>query len=169
MNREKKYEMLKSLSCLPKKILALHGADNTTEFVLHELCSSNCFNLSKAAYFVDNPDFNCCKGIAGCDRKERFENDSWCAPDDFSCHMKQSIFNQKVREAHFLSLGASSLESQVSELAQKLDMKNPGFHRWKLKNGNHGILIFEKPQNENDGLKEYLEDGLSLLGFCPIF
>ena len=59
------YTILNTLSKLPRKMLSLKGQENVTEFVLHELCHKNCFNLDKAAYFVDNPDFDCLKGMAG--------------------------------------------------------------------------------------------------------
>ena len=62
---DKHIDILDKLCHLPRKILSLHGHDNITELILHELCNEQCFNLEKAAYFIDNPDFDCFKGVAG--------------------------------------------------------------------------------------------------------
>lgn len=164
-------KILIRLSGLPKKILALHGADNTTEFVLHELCGSHCFNLPKAAYFVDNPDFNCCKGVAGYCKTECLDDpeEAWQKPEPFSCHMQNAKFNQKVRELYHASIGNENLEKSVQEIAQEIGIEHPTFYTWELKNGNKGLLIFEQGEESCEEIKTYLEDGLSLLGFCPIF
>lgn len=65
-------QVLVCLSCLPHKMLSVHGLSNATEFVLHELCQSSCFNLKKAAYFVDNPDFDRLQGVAGFNKEEEY-------------------------------------------------------------------------------------------------
>ena len=66
------HDLLQKLSHLPKKIVALEGLEHTPSFVLHELCNESAFNLSKAAFFIDNPDFNHFKGIAGFDAAAGF-------------------------------------------------------------------------------------------------
>jgi hypothetical protein len=165
------YKILLCLSCLPKKILTLHGAENTTEFVLHTLCGEQCFDFSKAAYFVDNPDFNCCKGVAGCCKTEQYQHpdDAWIDPETFSNHMKDAAFNKKVRQCSHASI-TNGLESAVKDLAQELEIQEPAYYVWQLKNGNNGILIFERSDKDmHDDIEEHLEHGLSLLGFCPIF
>lgn len=174
MNREtfspRECKILLCLSYLPQKMLSVHGAENTTEFVLHELCSDCCFNFPKAAFFVDNPDFNCCKGVAGCSSSECYPGQDchWKAPEPFSNHMKQAAFNQKVRQIQMAHAGPQ-LDQVVQDLARQLDFKNPGFHVWELKNGNKGLLVFEhEPGNYNE-VKDHLEQGLCLLGFCPVF
>lgn len=174
MNREqfspRDCKILLCLSTIPKKMVSVHGAENTTEFVLHELCSNYCFNFHKAAYFVDNPDFNCCKGVAGCCDAESYQEKQkhWQAPAPFSAHMKQAAFNQKVRNIHQASV-AKDYVTNVQDLARQLDMKNPGYHTWELKNGNKGLLVFEHDPANYDEVKDHLEEGLSLLAFCPIF
>ena len=50
------HNVLNTISRLPRKMLSLKNQENITEFVLHDLCNKKCFNLEKAAYFVDNPD-----------------------------------------------------------------------------------------------------------------
>ena len=44
-----------------------------SEFVLHDICNPNCFNLQKAAFLVDNPDFDCLKGVAGFSADEAYQ------------------------------------------------------------------------------------------------
>lgn len=164
-------QILLCLSCLPKKILKLHGSENTTEFVLHTICGEECFDFSKAAYFVDNPDFDCCKGVAGCCKTERYQHpdDAWLQEGPFSEHMKEASFNRKVRECSHKSI-SHGLEQAVQDLAEQLDIANPAHYVWELKNGNKGILVFERSSDDIcDEIEEHLEQGLSLLGFCPIF
>jgi hypothetical protein len=163
-------KILWCLSCIPQKMLTLHGTENTTEFVLHELCSDCCFNFSKAAYFIDNPDFNCCKGVAGWCSTECYPGQEcyWRSPEPFSQHMRQAAFNQKVRNMQGAHIGAQ-VNNMVQEFARQLAMRNPGYHVWELKNGNKGLLIFEHEPNNYNEVKDYLEQGLALLGFCPIF
>src|SRR5258708_23852276 len=87
-----------SLRRLPRKMLQLHGRDNVTDFVLHELCSKDCFNIPRAAYFIDNPAFDCLKGVVGVSGVElNSSGNIWENPDDFIAKMTQSPFNQKVR------------------------------------------------------------------------
>lgn len=163
-------KILHCIAGMPQKMLSMHGADNTTEFVLHELCGSHCFNLPKAAYFVDNADFNCCKGVAGCCSTEWYQHpdDAWKKPDHFSEHMQQAMFNKKVRQIHTPSF-THELDSALKTIADQLDIKNPGYHMWDLKNDNKGILVFERDSANYDQIKDLLPHGLSLLGFCPIF
>lgn len=161
------------LSCLvniPPKILQLHGTENVTEFVLHELCDFNCFNFSKAAYFVDNPDFNCCKGVAGCSMNERYMQgeEAWKRPQDFSQHMESSDFNKKVRQMHDTAI-SHKVEDVVHHFSDQLGIKNPKYYQWELKNNNHGILIFEHNPENYEQIKYHLPNGASLLGFCPVF
>ena len=94
----KKHAILNHLSTLPQKLLSVHGTENVTEFVLHDLCSTHCFDLKKAAYLVDNPDFDCLKGVAGFSAEEAYPQDAiWETPELFIAHMKKSAFNNKVR------------------------------------------------------------------------
>src|SRR5438445_11567888 len=93
-----------SLRRLPRKMLQLHGLDNVTDFVLHELCSKDCFNMPKAAYFVDNPAFNCLKGVVGIAGTElQGVENIWANPDQFVQTVAQSPFNQKVRSFNYES------------------------------------------------------------------
>ena len=147
---KKQHQVLEYLTHLPRKIINLHGIDNMTELVLHNLCHENCFNLKKAAFFVDNRDFHCIKGVAGFSRDENKVlaacDAIWEHPERFSQRMKELPFNTKVRS--FLSSNtnksASSNESFVREIATDLSMSDPLFVSMPMKYDNHGIFVFEK-------------------------
>lgn len=156
------------LNRLPRKMLALHGQDNMTEFVLHDLCNADCFNLKKAAYFIDNPDFNCLKGVAGYSAQEAYPaSDLWENPEAFTQHMQQSSFNQKIRGYNGLSLRKQGKQDDaiVTDLANQFALPNI-FYGWQMKHDNHGLLIYEADQ---EFPHDYLMNGVCLLSFCPIF
>jgi len=166
------HEVLKRLSWLPRKMIAVHGQDNVTEFVLHELCDAQCFNLDRAAFIVDNADFNCLKGVTGISRSEAMkEPNIWQASDRFSAHMQKSAFNQKVRGINRSSLkkDVSAQKDVIAMLAYDLGFKNHNFCSWDLKHANQGYLVFEKVDNDDVVNDEHLLNGLSLLSHCPIF
>ena len=97
----RKQQLLYRLSCLPEKIVSAHEIDNLAEFVLYELCHPECLNLGKAAFFIDNPDFDCLRGIAGIstdDHVHTLDNqDVWKIQDTFTKTMRDSQFNSSVR------------------------------------------------------------------------
>lgn len=166
----KRYEVLKNIALLPRKMLSIHGSGNMSEFVLHELCHQDCFNFAKAAYFIDNPDFNCLKGVAGLSQAESYPAPNiWQAPEQFSDHMLKSGFNQQVRSLmrHSYKKNNQSEQDVAHEIAQGLGLQNPGFCMLDLKHDNHGIFIFEKGIDDHFGDEEIL-NGLSLFSFCPI-
>lgn len=165
-------KIMHSLSCLPRKVLQLHGRDNVTEFILHELGNQDCFNLERAAYVVDNPDFNCLKGIAGYCRPEAYTSEKtiWDEPDSFSEYMKNASYNKKVRcfcESSHLKQGETDTQI-VEKIAPILGFKNPSFYAWKMKYDNHGILLYEKADQQKCDC-DYLLDGLCFIGFSPVF
>jgi hypothetical protein len=169
---DKHYDVLHKLSCLPRKMLTLHGSENITEFVLHELCNESCFDLLKAAYFVDNPDFDCFRGVAGLSRAQAPRSfDVWKDIAKFSDHMKSSEFNQQVRSLSRCSLKKEdrSEKELAATIAKDLGMKHYNVCSWTMKHDNHGLLIYEKAQDNHQIDEEHLLNGLSLLSFCPIF
>ena len=165
------HKVLNRLSNLPKRILSVHGIDNLSELVLHDLSAEHCFNLEKAAYFVDNPDFNCFNGVAGFNQQEKYPDADhiWDKPDTFSQFMRRSPFNQQVQDIQRPSCRRAKItdEQIVAELAPQLGIKNPRSYAWNLKHDNHGILIFE--HDEHDTVGEELLHGLCVLGFCNVF
>lgn len=171
-NIQKHYEIVKFLSSMPGKIVSLHGRDNITEFVLHDLSSKSCFNLSKAGYFVDNPDFDHLKGVAGYAHHQAFDHSDgiWHKPDLFSKHMQDAAFNKHVRTILRASPKRGCLDAQkiVNVVAQELEMNNPQFFCWDMKHYNHGLFVFESA-NGTDWQQEDLLNGLHLLSLCPVF
>ena len=162
-----------NLRRLPRKILSLHGLENVTEFVLHELCSKSCFNLKKAAYFIDNPDFDCVKGVVGVSNMELHEiEDIWSSPDSFTQQMTLSPFNQHVRSFIYEShkKNGKSYEDMAKSIAYELGINEYGFYSWDMKHNNHGFLVCEKntidPQEHPQD--DIVIDGLCLLSFCPV-
>lgn len=169
---DRKRAIIERLSTLPRKILGLHGRDNTVEFVLHELARQDCFDLEKAAYVIDNPDFDCLKGVAGFQRPEvcTFESDIWSEPDNFSQHMKGCQYNTTVRNYQRNSGVKSGQKDEdiVKEVAHDLGFETPFYYSWNMKHDNHGILLYEK-RDPQDCDCDYLLEGLCLIGFCPVF
>lgn len=169
---QRQHEVLRCLNGLPRMMLILKERDNIPEFVLHDLCHPNCFNLCKAAYFVDNPDFDCLRGVAGLSRDEVYfdKQTIWDKPDDFSNSMQASPFNQKVRTIEHSSLKRTNGSEQelVQELAQMLGITQPSACTWDMKYDNYGLLIFEKAAFDDTAVDEYLLNGVSILSFCPL-
>lgn len=167
----KKHGILNHLTSLPEKVLSLHGIENTTDFVLHDLCNHNCFDLQKAAYLVDNPDFDCLKGIAGFSASEAFCQDTiWETPELFTAYMQKAPFHQKVRSIMQPSMRRASKSDQETTkfVADYLGLVKPSYCSWQMKHDNHGILIYET-QLSCPVSPDILRNGACLLGFCPIY
>ena len=154
-------------------MISVHGAKNLSEFLLHELANESVFNLEKAAYFVDNPDFNTLKGIAGYNKNERCTQyaDIWNQPELFTDYMAKAKFNNIVRAVSRPSVKHNNANeaSVVNELAEYLGLKDPKYYTWDMKHGNHGILVVEHSNTESEKeLEEHVRRGACLLGFCPV-
>lgn len=166
------YEVLVAVNTIPRHIVKLHGIDNMTEFLLHNLGQENCFNFSKAAYFIDNPDFDYLKGVAGFSQQESYrpKNDHWSEAQDFSEHMKKASFNNFVRTMCRCSIRRNDQKEEVivQELSKELHFSNPRYVAWPIKHDNRGLLVFEKSEQEED-IDQHLENALNLFGFCPVF
>jgi len=167
-----RYEaLLHCFSHLPQQILSLHHLDNATEYVLHSLCDESCLNLSKAAYFIDNPDFNCLKGVAGFSKDEESHTCDIVLGNVelFNDHITNCDYNKKIRTVmapSFRRAGESS-SKLIARLADVLEMKNPACHSWNMKHDNFGVLIYERGAGDQNLHEEFLH-GLSILGFCPV-
>lgn len=151
----------------------MQGNDNITELVMHELCNEYCFNLEKAAYLIDNPDFDCLKGIAGFARSEAYSagQNIWDDPKKFTQHVQAASFNNKVRSYYrnsFTKQGESE-EVVAKYIAKDLGLEEYGYLSWHMKHDNHGLFIYQKACADDTCADDYILDGLSLLGFCPIY
>lgn len=164
-------KLLQHLGNLRKMIVHNHELENLSEFVLHDLCNGPCCNLNKAAYFINNPDFKILKGVAGYHQKELKLSDSWNNQKQFIASMKNSAFNQKVRNRlqENFERGQISEQYLVRKLADYLEIENPAYHIWDLKHANHGLLIYEPLQEQAAHVQNHLHDSLYYLSFCPVF
>lgn len=164
-------QLLKCFTHLPQQILSLNGGENVAEYVLHSLCDEGCLNLSKAAYFIDNPDFDCLKGVAGFNKDEEVYNCDMALHDLENCkeHVSDCAFNKKVRaiSAPSARRANQAQERTVEFLADKLGLENPYYHSWMIKHDNYGLLIFERECEDAVQCQDFVT-GLSLLGFCPV-
>jgi len=178
MEREefKRYnQIVNCISSLPKRMLSLHGRDNVTDFVLHDLSHEACFNLHKVAYFVNNPDFNRLKGVSGIAQKEVPQGlwtDIWNQTEMFTTYMRNSPFNRRVRdfEECCLECAIDDDDEIIKDVAHSIGIENPVYYSLGMKHGNQGFLVFEKNYNDTVNIdKTHILNGISLLGFCPIF
>ncbi len=161
--------VLSYLAHVPSKLLAYYDHDALAELVLCDLSGGHCFNFAKAAYLVNNPDFNCLKGVAGIAvYPEVAQGNVWEHPDAASDRMRHCQFNKKVRTVFKASLPQEyeQRESSLQNLSRELGFVRPSSCTWPLKHGNTGVLLFERP--ESDDIDQHLATGLSLLGFCHI-
>lgn len=166
---EKDNQILEFLSVLPERIITLHGTDNIAEFLLYDICHHDNFLIKKAAFFIDSPDFNCLKGLAGINTENKFDKTHWEEPDDFSAHMNGCSFNQLVRDIEQATIHNSPYDPvKAAKLAKDLDFNNPMYHSWQMKHENRGFIIYETQQELSDQ-EHHLHKSLNLLGFCPVF
>ena len=171
-NAQNDKKLLTKLSDFSKNMTQHHHLENLSEFVLHDVCSIDLFQVPKAAYLVNNPDFSCLKGVAGFHNPESFDKgDLWTNQKAFTSHMKSSDFNQKVRLLQDKSLilnGNGSESKKIYGLADQLEINDPLYHIWTMKHDNQGLLIFQRPQDYDVG-QEHLLRFLYMLSFCPVF
>lgn len=166
--------LLEYVSVLPQKVLSLHGYENIPEFLLHDLCHEECFGVDRVAYFVDNPDFDHMKGVAGFLRGEHYNDldQLWGSPEKFNKHMDNNArFHEHVRsfECNSLTRENKSEHDFAGEVAEQFSFSNPTISMWRLKNDNNGVVMFEKKGMWTDILMRQFLNSLHLLGFCPIY
>jgi len=161
---------LKQLSHIPHKILHHQEQDNLQQTVLHDLCDS--FGIRKAGYFIDNPDFNCMKGVGGYCREDfkAHKTNVWQDPLAFQQYLKDAQFNQTLtRFMHdsFSKEGKEGFdESELRVLGEQLGLCNPACMHWKMRHGNHGILLYEDDDDREDEQKELFKNFAALLSLC---
>lgn len=170
--RHNNRELLEYLAHLPRKMVRLQGIEQVPEFILHELCHEHCFNLSKAAFLVDNPDFNVVRGIAGFDHNQAFADvdHMWENPQGFIDHMSKASFNQQIKQYSHSSVVREGVSPEtINAIARELGFQNPVYRSWVMKHDNHGFLIYEYAGTSLEGVEEHLDNSLYLLNFCPLF
>ncbi len=142
--------------------------DELSAFVLHELCSENGFGLAKAAYFINNPDFRCLKGIGGYDRAEAFNGISWERDQEFMQHLNRAQFHNKIRQYQNKHIENLSSASSINQLQDQFEFEQPEAHVWNLKHDNQGIFVFDKQDNQ-ELVQDHLRDFVHYLGFCQVY
>jgi len=172
-NSQDRLYALQTLLRIPHKILSRHDIDNMAEYVLYELCNNACLELDQAAYFVDNPDFNQFRGIAGVSRKE-CPVERYCIWDDsekFCMMMRNSSFNTKVKNIAMPSQkNSKQTESEfVEQIIKQLAFTNHDFHVLDIKHGNRGFFMYQPTGGHSKELSDLVADAVCFLGFCPLF
>ncbi|HAU30545.1 MAG: hypothetical protein UV79_C0014G0006 [candidate division TM6 bacterium GW2011_GWF2_43_17] len=163
--------VVQRLTRIPRQLLDSYTYQNPAELVLGELCHQECFNVTRAAFFVDNPDFDCVRGIAGYDVQDHTDSHEacWIERDAFGLRMRCSSFNKLVR-----SLAPQSISRQeqreyaLSALAEQLDFRVPAVTFFEMPHENKGLIVFERPEEDIAELEQLWEDACSLLAFCPL-
>ena len=162
--------LLRQVTQIPTRILRNHDLHGLAGLLLHHLCSGECFNLSKAAYFVDNPDFDQLVGVAGFSRSEATGGDVWAEPAQQAVRVEEGAFHKTVRGMHHASIArkgdAAGGETQVKLMAQELGIENPQVYTWDMKHGNKGVLLYDGGAQEWE--TQDLYNAASLLSFCPM-
>ena len=170
LNNAVRDSIIKRILKIPKKIIEHKTNSALAECILYELSGELCLHLKKIAYFVYNPDFHLCKGIAGISRENISnwcEEDHWNKIEDFSKIIKNSEFNKKVLEKSFCTLSHNSIDLIIIDLKKSLENENLISYSWEVKNKNIGILLYEA-SSQNINLNEEIEDAAGILSFCPI-
>lgn len=157
---------------LPKSILLNHHKQGLADLILNKISSEKCFSFSKAAYLVDNPDFNYLKGICGFCKTSSPSGD--CSdPDGLITQISSCKYNERVKALQQHSFKANNLDlnspENLAEISKALEMQNPEVFCWDLKHNNYGVLIFESNSGHCcDWKKNLLEKVTSILGMCGL-
>jgi hypothetical protein len=164
--------LLSTVGSLFKNIQASDHHDHVADFVMHQLCNESGFNLNRAAYLVDNPDFDCVQGVTGYCKDEMGKKsfDIWKNKPAFEQHVCASRFNQDVKNFKHTSVLRSGQPhaDAVHAIADTLHIDNPAYYTWDMKHDNHGIFVYQK-QDVPGAALDHLQDTVCLLGFCPLF
>jgi hypothetical protein len=164
--------LIKTIMGLPHKILCHHDIEQLHGIVLHELGHDSCFGLKKAVYLVDNPDFDHLVGRAGfCKNECKYhKSDLWEDPALFHQDMKEAEFYNAVRLLSKYSLKKKGIDLDDSEdvllLGREMGMQSPHFYSWRMKHGNHGLLLFEKEKDFTSWRQGVFNNIIALLGLC---
>lgn len=166
-------ELLAMLLELPNKILNHHEVDGLAQLILHDVSHDHHFGFKRASYLIDNPDFDCLRGVAGFvnDECRHHGDDLWTDPHAFARNMREAQFHnlllQLVRKSIKRSAKNANHLDIIRGVAMDLGMINPWVYAQDLRHGNHGILIVEegvKRLDEDD--HELLAHISAILGLC---
>ncbi len=171
---EQEKHLVKIITHLPHRILQYYDIDGLSQLLLCEIGRDRTFGLTKAAYFVDNPDFDHFMGVAGYCQDECGidEEDVWDDPHHFLERLAEVEFNNKIKGITETSVHRKHLDLQdkeeILELGRKMGMKNPHYFVWNMKHDNHGVLIYEHDNTVCEWRKSLLENIAAILSLCSV-
>jgi len=168
--------LIQKVSELPSKILKHHETQNLPQVLLTYLGHQDCFDLERAAYIVDNPDFDHMVGIAGFAQKD-FEmkevEELWGNPIALHDTFMNLNFNKRVKNYLQDSLNRRGLSVDNSKsllrIGKELGLSNSQSLCWNLKHGNHGLFLFEPKKEMSTKEQHLLKTAAMMLGFCSLF
>lgn len=170
-------EFVEALLDLPHKIICHQHIDNLAHAVLHDIARPSSFGLRKAAYLVDNPDFDCLTGVAGYSSEEYTAANKanldhiWDNPQEFLHNIGQTPFHERVKNFSACSLRlrdkSADREAAINEIARALGIQNPVVIDWDMRHENHGVLIFEQTEKVQHK-QTLLASVAAFLGLCAI-
>lgn len=167
-------KMIEDLLHIPHKIQRHHDADELAPIVLHDLGHDNHFGFNRAIYLIDNPEFNCLKGVAGyCKDECALHHDNvWHSPHTFAHDMQNAHFHKATKDfskntclGKHNDIDVDNPEDLIA-LGTQLGLKNPSFLTWKMRHGNHGILLFEEGHEICARRRDLLRHATALLSLC---
>jgi hypothetical protein len=160
-------KIVKQLHALPKKVISFREHEALIECILHDLSHEECLNLNKIAYFIYNPDFYICKGIAGILKEEikEWKACPWENIDSFKELVKKSSFNKKINSIYINTKDNQKTASVIEELRKTFFNENFLHHTWTILHNNVGILFYE---SINEICDKTIDNVAGILAFCPI-
>ena len=166
-------KLLRHMLCVPRQMTNVHEVYSAHEFLIHHVADKHCFNVSKAAYFIDNPDFDIVCGMAGFHQNESYSgNNHWNEPEDFMRHMGICSFNKAVKNITLPSIARNKKDvvDFVKDISDELSIESPLYISVPVKHQNNGLLIFETNNiQEHRQLEEYIVAGAHFFSLCPVF
>lgn len=157
---------------LPTKILQNAHQAGLQELVLKYLAEKNFFNFKKAAYLLDNPSFDCCKGVAGFDITDFSDEDEWLDlwenNDKKNRCINYAEYNKKIKtlSCNSIFLKAQNDQNIFFDFAKNsLNFNNPKMIFSENKYGNHGLFFYEERTNKQQTIEQHLfESAAAILG-----
>ena len=159
---------------LTHNILKHYDLKELPDFVLHHLAQDCCFGFKRAAYFVDNPDFDHFRGVAGYYKGDCAESNlrPWDNPAAFKATMQNAVFLHKINKILNASFKRKNIDlhktNDVVKLGKDLGMAHPEALSWQMKHGNFGVLLYEQGKSLSEQDKNLLMHAAPFLSFCPI-
>lgn len=158
---------LARLCDVPRRIISYHDNDHLAALVLCDVCQPWCCNIQRAAYLVDNPDFSCCRGVAGYAADEVSADDVWQSPETVAQQYDHSSFHNTVRHFALQYLEQGFTPDVIQRIAQDLGIKQPQVYEWTGRYGNRGVLVYESTQPLPPEVLQHMPSIVSLLSLCP--